>query len=69
MELNYILLAITGVLSVTGLTELVKGSAGRINHWRTAGSVIVFILALIATLTGTDYATFKAAIESMLAGR
>jgi hypothetical protein len=63
--LNYVLLAITGVLAITGILEMVKGSSGRAKPFRTIGAVIVFILVLIATLTGTDYATFKTMIESM----
>jgi uncharacterized membrane protein len=69
MVLNYILLAITGILSVTGIREMTKGSAGRVKPFRTIGAIIVFILVLIATLTGTDYATFRAMIESMFSGK
>ncbi|MDR0720056.1 MAG: hypothetical protein LBF78_10510 [Treponema sp.] len=69
MVVNYVLLAVTGILSITGILEMVKGSAGRVRPFRTIGFVIVFILVLIATLTGTDYATFKVMIESMFRGK
>jgi hypothetical protein len=68
MVLNYVLLAITGILAITGVLEMVKGGAGRVKPFRTIGTVIVFILVLIATLTGTDYVTFKTMIESMVGG-
>jgi hypothetical protein len=67
--LNYVLLAITGILSITGVLEMVKGGAGRVKLFRTIGAIIVFILVLIATLTGTDYVTFKTMIESMFGGK
>jgi cytosine/adenosine deaminase-related metal-dependent hydrolase len=69
MVLNYVLLAITGILSITGIMEMIKGGAGRARPFRTIGAVIVFILVLIATLTGMDYVTFKAMIESMFGGK
>jgi Na+/H+ antiporter NhaC len=69
MVLNYVLLAITGVLAIAGIMEMVKGSAGRIKPFHTIGAVIIFILVLIATLTGTDYVTFKIMIESMFGGK
>jgi hypothetical protein len=65
MALNYVLLAITGILAMAGITEMAKGSAGRVKPFYTTGAVIIFILVLIATLTGTDYATFKVMIESL----
>jgi hypothetical protein len=68
MALNYVLLAITGILSITGILKMIKGSAGRIKPFRTIGAAIVFTLGLIATLTDTDYATFKTMIESMFSG-
>jgi hypothetical protein len=66
MLLNYLLLAITAVLSVTGIVAMARGSAGRVNPFRTVSAAIVFILVLIATLTGKDYAAFKVIIESAL---
>jgi Na+/H+ antiporter NhaC len=69
MVLNYVLLAITGILSITGILEIVKGRAGQVRPFRTIGAVIVFILVLIATLTGTDYVTFRIMIESMFGGK
>jgi hypothetical protein len=30
MVLNYVLLGITGILAITGILEIVKGSAGRV---------------------------------------
>jgi hypothetical protein len=69
MVLNYVLLALTGILSITGIMEMVKGSTGRVKPFRTIGAVIVFILVLIATLNGTDYVTFKAMIESIFSGK
>ncbi|MDR1650343.1 MAG: hypothetical protein LBR87_00990, partial [Synergistaceae bacterium] len=65
----YVLLGITGILAITGILETVKGSAGRIKPFRTIGTVIVFILVLIATLTGMEYVTFKTMIESMVGGK
>jgi uncharacterized membrane protein len=69
MALNYALLGITGILSIAGIMEMVKGGTGRIKPFRTIGTVIVFILVLIATLTGTDYVTFRTMIESMFVGK
>jgi uncharacterized membrane protein len=69
MALNYVLLGITGILAITGVLEMVKGSPGRVKPFRTIGAVIVFVFVLIATLTGTDYVTFKTMIESMFGGK
>jgi hypothetical protein len=69
MALNYVLLAITGILAISGILEMVKGSPGRVKPFRTIGAAIVFILVLIATLTGTDYVTFKTMIESTFGGK
>jgi hypothetical protein len=55
MALNYALLVITGFLAITGIIEMAKGSVGRVKPFRIIGAAIVFILVLIATLTGTDY--------------
>ncbi|MDR1222740.1 MAG: hypothetical protein LBL07_07685 [Tannerella sp.] len=41
MVINRILLAITGILSITGLIKMVKGSAGQIKPFRTIGAVTV----------------------------
>jgi uncharacterized membrane protein len=68
MALNHVLLGITGILAITGILEMAKGSAGRVKPFRTIGAVIVSILVLIATLTGMDHATFKTMIESMIGG-
>jgi hypothetical protein len=65
MTLNYILLIITGILSLTGIRQMVKGGAGRVKPFRTLAAVIVFVLVLIATLKGIDYITFKTMIESV----
>jgi hypothetical protein len=69
MVLNYVLLGITGILVITGILEMARGGAGRIKPFRTIGAAIVFVLVLIATLTGMDYATFKVMIESMAGGK
>jgi uncharacterized membrane protein len=69
MVINYVLLGITGILAITGILEMVRGGAGRIKLFRTIGAAIVFVLVLIATLTGMDYATFKAMIESTVGGK
>jgi hypothetical protein len=69
MALNYALLAVTGLLSLTGIIEMARGSAARGHPFRTVASILVFAIALLATLKGIDYATFKIMIESAVRGR
>jgi hypothetical protein len=69
MALNWALLAVTALLSLTGIIEMVRGSAARIHPFRTVAAIVVFAIALLATLKGIDYATFKIMIESALGGR
>jgi hypothetical protein len=64
--LNYALLAVTAILSVTGILDMVRGSASKAHSFRTAAAIIVFAIALLATWRGIDYATFKIMIESAL---
>ncbi|MDR2131929.1 MAG: hypothetical protein LBP30_01145 [Clostridiales Family XIII bacterium] len=58
-----------GIISITGIRGMVKGDGGTTSSFRTIGAAIVFILVLIATLTGTDYITFQSMIESRFGGR
>ncbi|MDR2787326.1 MAG: hypothetical protein LBD06_03000 [Candidatus Accumulibacter sp.] len=64
MALNYTLLAVTAILSVTGILDMVRGSASQAHPFRTVAAIIVFAIALFATWKGMDYATFKIMIES-----
>jgi hypothetical protein len=58
MVTNYLLLAAMGSLSIFGIVEMVRGGTVRIRPFRTIGAAIVFILVLIATICGMDYAAF-----------
>jgi hypothetical protein len=66
MTLNYVLLTITAILSGTGIIEIVRGGVAGGHPFRTISTVIVFAIALIATLAGIDYAAFKIMVESAL---
>jgi hypothetical protein len=40
MVLNYVLLGITGILAISGILEMVKGSAGHVKPvYETAGAI------------------------------
>jgi hypothetical protein len=69
MTLNYLLLTVTAILSISGIIEIVRGTSPKINIFRTIGSIVAFAIALIATLKGIDYPTFKIMIESALGGK
>ena len=64
MLINYVLLAIFGVFSIANIINLIRGRG-----WlgdRMFGGVIVmllFVLALIATIMGMDYHAFVRMIE------
>jgi hypothetical protein len=66
MALNYALLAVTGILSIAGILDMVRGSASKTHPFRTIAAIIVFVIALLATWKGMGYATFKIMIESAL---
>jgi VIT1/CCC1 family predicted Fe2+/Mn2+ transporter len=69
MTLNYAILAVTAVLSATGITGMMRGGVSQGHPFRTVAAVIVFAIALIATLAGIDYVTVKIMIESALGGQ
>jgi hypothetical protein len=69
MLLNYAILAVTAVLSIAGIIDMVRGGASRVYPFRTLGAIIVFAIALAAILTGVDYATLKIMLESALRGK
>jgi hypothetical protein len=68
MALNYALLAVTAVMSIAGVIDMKGGSPHRAHSFRTVGAIVVFVIVLVATLTGTDYITFRYMIESALRG-
>jgi hypothetical protein len=66
MAPNYALLAVTAVISIAGVIDMKRGSPHRAHPFRTVGAIVVFVIVLAATLTGTDYITFRYIIESAL---
>jgi uncharacterized membrane protein YdbT with pleckstrin-like domain len=66
MALNYVLLTVTAVISIASVIDMKKGSPHRAHPFHTVGVIVVFVIVLIATLTGTDYITFRYMIESAL---
>jgi hypothetical protein len=65
MTLNYALLAITGILAIGGLIGRAPSGGGQ---FRSMAAAAVFVIVLIATLRGIDYATFKIMLESASLG-
>jgi hypothetical protein len=66
MTLNYVLLAITGILSLAGIIEIARRGSSAYHPLRFIGALLVFALVLAATLKGVDYAAFKITVESAL---
>lgn len=62
MIINYVLMAVTGLLLLVGIIEIVKKSP-RIHIFRTIAAGIVFVLVIIATLQGLTYDQLLAIIE------
>jgi hypothetical protein len=63
MALNYALLVITAILSITGGIGMVRGGVFGSHPLRTIAAAIVFVITLVATLAGIDYLTFRTMIE------
>lgn len=61
MILNYILLAVCGIMGIVGVVDMVKGN--RTRPFRTIGAILVFVLVLIATIMGLTYDQLLAIIE------
>lgn len=68
MASHQVFLAIAGVLAGSGIVEMTKGISRREKPARAAASVIVFILASIAKITGKDRQSFETPIESVFGG-
>ncbi|MDR2528258.1 MAG: hypothetical protein LBD04_04470 [Synergistaceae bacterium] len=60
MVLNYLLLVVCGGYSVFGVIQMKKGTS---KPFRTVGAIIVFFIALAATVMGISYIELKTMIE------
>lgn len=67
MGLNYLLLGVTGAISLANALSLFRGR-GWLGSRCLAGvaAMVVFVLVLCATARGLDYNTFRGLLESGL---
>lgn len=58
MGFNYILLAITGIISIFGVYDSFNGTRN-VRPLQTIAAVVVFVLVLTATLMNIPYSEFQ----------
>ena len=63
MTINYVLMVVCGLFSIIGVYLWIKGGA-RIRPFMIIGMIIVFFLALYATIKGMTFFELRYLIES-----